>query len=107
MMDEFVGGPAMINFIKHGAVHISDCGGKSILLIKERGIAVCIDGFKDRTIRRLYDELIENSGIISGNNAKVTQIVIHIYLIPVKDRFHSGISVDDFPFSGYFIKSRD
>ena len=44
--------------------------------------------------------------VISGNNAKVTQIVIHIYLIPVKDRFHSGISVDDFPFSGYFIKSR-
>ena len=106
MMDEFVGSPAMVNFIKHGAVHIGDSGGKSILLIKERRITVCIDWLKNRAIRRLYDELIENSGIISGNNAKVTQIVIHIYLIPVKDRFHSGISVDDFPFSGYFIKSR-
>ena len=34
-MDEFVGGPAMINFIKHGAVHISDSGGKSILFIRK------------------------------------------------------------------------
>ena len=97
----------MVNFIKHGAGHISGNFRKKILLIKKLRIIGSIYRRDHRAVRILHHKLIQHSGIIGSNYSQIAEIIIYINLVPVKHRLCNGITIYYLPGSRHFVKCRE
>ena len=93
-VDKLKGGPAVVDLVKHSAVHIGFCLREHFLFVEELRVILCIYGKNDCAVRPLYHKFVKYGLVVRGNQAHISHVVIDVDPVPGKNRLRRRLTVN-------------